>query len=75
MITFVGIEDRGAGFVAVFEHDACFSDNKSFALNREGLLNRIANVEAGKAHPNRDASVERGALSSLEASMKKEGQL
>jgi hypothetical protein len=64
MTTFLRIEERGGSLVAVFDggyrvHDF---DHGTFCLDESNLRTRIANIEAGKAHPNRDASVERAAL-------------
>ncbi len=60
---YLGIENRGGFVVAVFA-DGC---GDTFALNRESLLSRIENVQAGCAHPSRDDSEEQAALRELEA--------
>lgn len=64
IIEFETIEDRGAGLVAVFRKTVP-AEHPTFALNEESLRNRITNVEAGKSHPDRDASVERVALTEM----------
>lgn len=69
VVTFKGIIDRN-GKVAQFAE----SRGREFVLNRESLLDRITNVEAGKANPDRDASQERYALAALDAVLGQESQ-
>lgn len=75
MIEFLRVEQRAGNPVAVFdrgyrqweptEAGGSRYDDGTFCLNVQSLRIRIANIEAGLAHPSRDASVEYAALAEL----------
>lgn len=74
-LIFLRIETRVGNLVAVFDRgyqmlnyedgDFRFYDDGTFCLDEPNLRMRIRNIEAGLVNPDRDASVERLALTTL----------
>lgn len=74
-LIFLRIETRVGNLVAVFDRgyqmfnyedsDFGFYDDGTFCLDEPNLRMHIRNIEAGLANPDRDASVERLALTTL----------